>query len=112
MRRAAATGINAGNILFLLLWYYGCIVLERLDPIHGGYLRRKYRKDRRPTFPVESPWLFYPRFVGGLIYKHARLVSMILRFGRFRQRLKRDPNARSYTDWALRPLGEESIGAE
>ena len=29
MRRAAATGISPGKILFLLLWYYGCFALEK-----------------------------------------------------------------------------------
>ena len=49
MRRAAATGISAGKILFLLVWYYGCAELEKIHPLQGGYLRRKYRRDRRPT---------------------------------------------------------------
>jgi len=30
------------------------------NPYQGGYLRRKYRKDRRPGLPVESPFLFLP----------------------------------------------------
>src|ERR1700686_5064478 len=51
MRRAAATGTNAGNMLLLLIWYYGCIAIEHVHPLQGGYLRRKYRKDRRPTLP-------------------------------------------------------------
>ena len=47
---------------FLLLWFYGCISLEKVHPLQGGYLRRKFRKDRRPTLPVESPFVFYPRY--------------------------------------------------
>ena len=38
MRRAAATGISPGKILFLLLWYYGCFALEKVHPLQGGYL--------------------------------------------------------------------------
>ena len=49
MRRAAATGINAGNMMFLLLWYWTCEKLEKVHPLQGGYLRRKSRKDRRPA---------------------------------------------------------------
>ncbi len=107
MRRAAATGINAGNMMFLLLWYWACEKLEKIHPLQGGYLRRKYRKDRRPTMPLESPFVFYPRFAYELIYKHVRLAAQIVRFGRFRYQLKRDPEAKNYCDVALTPVIEE-----
>jgi radical SAM superfamily enzyme YgiQ (UPF0313 family) len=109
MRRAAATKINAGNMLFLLLWYYACDALEKVDPLQGGYLRRKYRKDRRPGMPIESRWIFYPRYVGDLIAKHVKLIGMIWRFGRFRYQLKSDPQAASYTDRALTPVAPGEI---
>jgi radical SAM superfamily enzyme YgiQ (UPF0313 family) len=106
MRRATATRSNPGNMLLLLLWFYACIRLENVDPLQGGYLRRKYRKDRRPSLPRESPFLFYPRYAANLIYKHIWLGSLILRYGWLRMRLKRDPKARSYTDLALTPVNE------
>jgi radical SAM superfamily enzyme YgiQ (UPF0313 family) len=109
MRRSVATRSNAGNMLFLLLWYYACSQLEKIDPLEGGYLRRKYRKDRRPTLPVESPLVFYPSYVADLIGKHIKLARLIWRFGRFRLRLKRDPNASNYTDVALTPIGHEAL---
>ncbi len=112
MRRAQATRSNAGNMLFLLLWYYACIKLEKIDPLEGGYLRRKYRKDRRPTLPIESPFVFYPRYVADLLNKHIKLVQLIWRFGRFRLRLKRDPDAYKYTDLALTPVLEEEESDE
>src|SRR6266849_3208751 len=101
LRRAVATGIDAGNMTFLLLWYYSCVTLEKIDPLEGGYLRRKYRKDRRPTLPVESPWEFYTRYVFDLLSKHVKLASLVWRYGGFRRRLKRDPHARNYSDIAL-----------
>ncbi len=107
MRRSVSTNSNAGNMTFLLLWYYAMVTLEKIDPLEGGYLRRKYRKDRRPTFPVESQAVFYPRYVLDLIYKHARLARLVWRYGRLRKRLKRDPEARYYTDAALTPVVEE-----
>jgi radical SAM superfamily enzyme YgiQ (UPF0313 family) len=109
MRRADATGIGAGKILLLLLWYYGCIVLEKVHPLQGGYLRRKYRKDRRPTLPIESPFVFYPAFLYDLVSKHIRLGWSIWRFVRFRRSLKRDPNAVHYTDAALAPVLDEDL---
>jgi radical SAM superfamily enzyme YgiQ (UPF0313 family) len=107
MRRAAATGINAGNMMFLLLWYWACEKLEKVHPLQGGYFRRKYRKDRRPELPVESPLVFYPKYATELVYKHVRLAAQIVRYGRFRYQLKRDPEAKNYMDVALTPVLEE-----
>ncbi len=109
MRRAVATGCNPGNMLLLLTWYWGCIELEKIHPLQGGYLRRKYRKERRPTLPIESPLVFYPRYVVDLVWKHMRLAKQIWRFGRFRQKLKNDPNARNYTDLALTPVVDDDF---
>jgi len=107
MRRAAATpGMSAGNMLFLLMWFYDCIVLENVDPLQGGYWRLKSRKNRRPSFPRENPLVFYPKYAAGLIWKHARLVREIIHFYRFRRTLKRE-EARRYMDEALTPVSEE-----
>ena len=107
MRRAAATpGMSAGNMLFLLLWFYTCIVLEKVDPLQGGYLRFKFRRDRRPTLPRENPVVFYPRFAWNLLSKHVRLTREIVRFYRLRRQLKHNPEAHLYKDQALTPVTE------
>jgi len=111
MRRAVATNSNPGNMLFLLSWYWGCIALEKVHPLQGGYLRRKYRKERRPTVPMESPFIFYPAYVGDLVWKHLGLLGQIIRLGAFRQKLKRDPEARNYTDLALTPVLDDEFDA-
>jgi Radical SAM superfamily len=107
MRRATATDSNPGNMLLLLSWYWGCIELEKIHPLQGGYFRRKYRKERRPTLPIESPLVFYPRYVGNLIWKHMRLAGRIIDLALFRQHLKRDPKARDYMDVALTPVADD-----
>ena len=109
MRRAAATGISAGKVLFLLLWYYGCYGLEKVHPLQGGYLRRKYRRDRRPPLPIENPFVFYPRYLANLIYKHLKLAKQVWRLGRFREQLRNNPEARNYTDLALTPVADEEL---
>jgi len=101
MRRAVATGISTGNMLVLLLWFHICVVMENIDPLQGGYVRRKYRQDRRPALPVESPFVFYPRYLGNLIYKHIKMAQLAWRFWQFQKRLERDATARAYTDVAL-----------
>jgi radical SAM superfamily enzyme YgiQ (UPF0313 family) len=107
MRRSVATNCNAGNMTFLLLWYYTCVTLEKIDPLEGGYLRRKYRKDRRPTLPVESPFVFYPRYLADLLMKHITLAGLVWKYGKLRRQLKRDPDARHYTDLALTAVTED-----
>lgn len=109
MRRSEASGMSAGKVLFLLLWFHCCIELEGIHPLEGGYLRRKYRHDRRSGMPLENPLIFYPRFVWETIYKHYRMISLAVRFGIFRRRLKKDPEKRNYTDLALTPVVEEQF---
>ncbi len=109
MRRASATGSSPGKVLFLMIWAYLCVKLEKVQPYQGGYVRRKYRRDRRPTLPIESAFVFYPRYVFNLAYKHFKLAQSVARYWGFVRRLIRDPNARSYTDLALTPVVEDDF---
>jgi radical SAM superfamily enzyme YgiQ (UPF0313 family) len=107
MRRAEATQSGPGKVLTQLIWSYCSVELENVHPYQGGYLRRKHRKDRRPSLPIESPFLFYPRYVADLLYKHFKLAQAIWRYRPFAKRLRRDPAARNYTDAALTPVADE-----
>jgi hypothetical protein len=107
LRRAVATRIDVNNMMVLMLWFHFCIVYEKIDPLQGGYLRRKYRKDRRPTLPLESPFVFYPRFFSSVVRKHFRMAQLAWRFHWFKRRLEKDPIARNYTDMALTPDSED-----
>jgi hypothetical protein len=109
MRRAEATNSGPGKVLTQLIWSYCSVVLENVHPYQGGYLRRKYRKDRRPGLPVESAFVFYPRYVNGLLYKHFKLAQAIWRYRPFAQKLRRDPAARNYMDVALTPVADEEF---
>ncbi len=109
LRRAVATGIDVTNMMVLMLWFHFCIVYEKIDPLQGGYLRRKYRKDRRPTLPVENPFVFYPRYAAGLVGKHFKMVQLAWRFHWFKKRLERDAAARNYTDVALTPDSRDAF---
>jgi hypothetical protein len=109
MRRAEATQSGPGKVLTQLIWSYASVVLEKVHPYQGGYFRRKYRRDRRPTLPVESVFVFWPRFVKDLLYKHFKLAQMIWRFRPIAVQLRRDPAARNYTDVALTPVADEEF---
>jgi hypothetical protein len=101
MRRAAACRLSIGRIMFLLVWFWGCVTIEHVHPLQGGYLRRRARRDRRPGFPIEPALLFYPKYAAEIVVKHCRIAALAWRLGRVRRALKRDPSARDYTDVAL-----------
>jgi len=103
LKRARASGISVGKMMFLMLWFYGCQKFEGLHPLEGGYFRRKYRLDRRPGMPIENPFLFYPRRVWEVFLGHAGIAAMLLKFSGVRRRIKADPAASDYTDAALTP---------
>ena len=104
MRREAAVGGSPGKLLTLLMWSYASVRLEGMHPYQGGYLRRKYRHDRRPELPMESVWSFYPKYAWNLIDKHIQLGKVIWKYRKIAIQLKRDPEARNYRDLALTPV--------
>ena len=101
MRRAAAVGTSPGKALFLLIWFWAAVKVEKVHPLQGGYLRRRVRRDRRPGMALENPLVFYPRLVATHIVNHIRVGGLALRLWKLRRELRHDPNARTYTDLAL-----------
>ena len=44
------------------MWFKLMIEEEGVHPLEGGAFRLKYRRDRRHGLPLESPFVFYPRY--------------------------------------------------
>ena len=109
MRRGGAVGISPGKMLFLLIWFYGCVTVEKIHPLEGGYLRRKVRTDRRPGFPIENPLTFYPKYALDVASKHVAIFKLWWRMSRIRKQIKADPNRRSYMDLALTPVPDDEL---
>jgi hypothetical protein len=109
MRRAVVNGMRPRRIMRVALWFYACHAIEGVHPLQGGRFRRKYRLDRRPSFPVESVLTFYPRYLWEVFSKVARLLRLYRRFSRVCARVERDPNKYAYTDLSLRPPEEEDL---
>jgi hypothetical protein len=109
MRRAAATGANPSNVLFLMTWFTGCIRFERVHPLEGGFLRLKSRLDRRPGLPIEPAWRFYPRYWSESAVKLARWVGLYAGLRRVYLRIKHDPRRGDYMDIALTPVTDDEI---
>jgi hypothetical protein len=109
MRRALACGIRARKIMMLCLWFYGSIAIESVHPLQAGLFRRKYRRDRRPGLPRESPFTFYPRYAWEILSKTTRLLALGRTYHRIRRQVEADPAAAGYRDLALTPVTETEI---
>jgi pyruvate-formate lyase-activating enzyme len=106
MRRAASCGLSAGNVMFYCIWFYGCKTLEGIHPLEGGYLRRMYRRDRRPGLAREWPVLFHAKYLRHVWRSHRGIIALLRRFNKVRKEIKANPNRRAYSDLALTPVEE------
>ncbi len=109
LRRAKATGSSPGKTLFYMSWFKGCISIEKVHPIEGGFLRLKYREDRRPGLPLEPAVLFYPKYFAGMLWKQIRWVTLYMRLRMIYLKIKRDPNRRNYTDITLETVVDSEV---
>lgn len=109
LKRAMATGISPGKALFLIVWFKGCIGIEGIHPLEGGFLRLKFRRDRRSSLPRQSPLLFYPQAAAELIWKQIKWAHLYLRLYRMYSVLKKDPRRAEYMDLALTPVTDNEV---
>ena len=75
MRRATACGMKTIKVMFFLAWFQGSLAIEGLHPLQGGYLRLKYRKDRRSGLPIEPPVLWHLKYFGETVVKTAKIAG-------------------------------------
>ena len=71
-----AGGIGLGRLTAILFVFSKFAAIENVHPLQGGFLRRKYRCDRRPSLPVEPAWSFWPKFVWETVVKHIDYVHL------------------------------------
>jgi radical SAM superfamily enzyme YgiQ (UPF0313 family) len=107
VRRSKAWGYDPRNMLLKLLTFHAVPRIEHVHPLEGGLFRRKYRRDRRPGMPLESPFVFYPRYVREITTKHVRFARMAWQHWRILRRVERDQSA--YMDVAMTPVEESEF---
>ncbi len=107
MRRAAATGQPVVKLMFLILCFYGCIMLEGVHPLEGGVVRWRGRKSRRPGLPVEGRWTFYPNEIARAFTTGWQWCQLGWKLNQLRQKVEGDPLKFQYTDTALTPTEEK-----
>lgn len=106
LRRAIATGTSPGKTMFFIVWFKGCIDIEKIHPLEGGFLRLKFRRTRRSDLPRENPLLFYPRVFFEMLAKQFKWISLYTRLRLIYRRVKHDPLKLQYMDTALTPVTE------
>jgi hypothetical protein len=109
LRRVASTKANASNALFLISWFMGSINIERIHPLEGGFLRRRYRRDRRPGLPIEPVWSFYPKHYGSVTARLSRWLALYFKLRRIYLRIKNDPQRYAYSDLAMTPVADDEL---
>ncbi len=109
LRRAIASGMRGGALRTAILEFYGCIKIEEVHPLQGGVFRRKYRRDRRSDLPLESPLVFYPRYLWSTVSKVVRFLLMKRRYDQILERIKNDPAQESYTDISITPVVQDEM---
>jgi radical SAM superfamily enzyme YgiQ (UPF0313 family) len=112
IRRAIATGTSPGKTTFFIVWFKGCIGIEGIHPLEGGFFRRKVRKNRRSGMKIESPFLFYARYAAETLGKQFKWISLYLRMRLIYKRVKRDPQRFEYMDLALEPVTDHEEDRE
>ena len=104
LRRAIATGTSPGKTMFFIVWFKGCIGIEGIHPLEGGFLRMKSRKNRRSGSPIENPIVFYPKTAAEMLWKQLKWISLYTRMRLIYRRVKHDPKRLEYMDIALEPV--------
>jgi len=107
IRRAFASRIGVSKVMFMALWFGYSIKYEGLHPFEGGYIRLKFRRDRRSGMPIESPFIFYPRRIGEELYHNFKLLMLTIKYNRLLRQIKADPQSANYMDEALTPIPED-----
>jgi hypothetical protein len=104
LKRAIATGTSPGKTTFFITWFKGCIGIEGIHPLEGGFFRRKIRTSRRSSMPVESRLIFYPKYFIESVKKQFQWISLYLRLRMIYLRVRKDPAKLEYMDAALEPV--------
>jgi radical SAM superfamily enzyme YgiQ (UPF0313 family) len=109
LRRVAAMRGKVSNTVFLITWFKGSIDIEHIHPLEGGFLRLKFRRDRRSGMPLEPAWRFYPKYYLDTARKLIRFSKLFLDLHKVYRDIRRDNKGLGYMDLALTPPTAEDV---
>jgi hypothetical protein len=112
LRRVAACKLGrVKTTLSALLWFYLAARYEGVHPLESGAFRLKFRRDRRHGLRRESPFVFYPRYVGGTLYKAWHYWRMWRSSMVTLKEVESAPDRWTYSDLAIAPPREDEFEA-
>src|SRR5579871_5276945 len=91
------------QIFSTMMWFKLMIDHEGVHPLEGGAFRLKYRRDRRSGLKLESPFVFYPKYWGGIAVKAWKYASFFLKTRRVLNEVLNAPDRWTYSDLAIEP---------
>ena len=107
IRRNVAMRCSASNAILLMTWFGGSIHIEGVHPLEAGLFRYKFRRDRRPGFPIVPAWKFYPSFAWEFVSKFGRWFSTYAGLYWKYLLVRRNPRRYEYMDTAMTPVTDE-----
>jgi hypothetical protein len=110
LRRAAAHKLGRPKTaLTTILWFNLMILFEAVHPLEGGAFRLKFRRDRRHAMPIESRFVFYPRYFVETVVKAWRYLSVYRDAMGTLKLVLTAPDRWTYTDLAIAPPREDEL---
>ena len=104
LRRAAAIPNGRPKpIASTIMWFKLMIEHEGVHPLEGGAFRLKSRRDRRHGLPLESPFVFYPRYWTGIVAKAWKYWKFFSSTRRILNEVLQAPDRWTYSDLAIEP---------
>ena len=90
LRRAIGDGISAGRLTGRMIISRWGMKYEKVHPFQCGAFRIKKRKSRRAGYPLEHPFVFYPRRLLETIKSNISLFILFIRLQGLVKRIKKE----------------------
>jgi hypothetical protein len=106
-RHAVFEGRDPQKVVNYMIEFRAIFEIEGIHPLEGGFVRMKYRADRRPSMGVELPGIFHLKIAAQSVLKLWRYSSLFLEARRIIKTVRNDPKRYAYSDLATAPVAEE-----
>ncbi len=108
LRRAATTAVDPEHLAVFLSEISYAMRAHGVHPVQSGFVRRRYRRERRPSLRRESVWLFYPKYLWLLARSGVRYWRHMRWLRREIGQAWNDPKRMDYIDKALTPADDDT----
>ncbi len=106
-RHAAFEGRDPSKVINYMMQFRAVFEIEGIHPLEGGFVRMKYRADRRPSMGMELPGIFHLKILGETLRKLSSYGGIVLEARRITKKVRNDATRYSYSDLATAPVVDE-----